>query len=388
MKKKLMFVFGTRPEAIKMVPVIMACQKQPDHLNPIIVVTGQHRQMLDQVLRLFAIKPKYDLEIMSDNQTLSDIVNRTLTGLTKIIEREKPDMLLVQGDTSTAFAAGLAAFYQKVHIGHVEAGLRTFDKWQPYPEEINRKLLTALADLHFAPTQTSVDNLVAEKVSRETIFLTGNSVIDALLMTAEMDYDLAKTGIQLDPTRKLVLVTCHRRENLGPPLENICHALLQLAQVHVASIEIVLPVHRNPQVRDVIKKLLGKVANIKLVEPLDYEPFVHLMKAAYIILTDSGGVQEEAPALGKPVLVMREKTERPEAVTAGTVKLVGADDKLIFSEANELLTDRAAYDRMSQAVNPYGDGLAAERIIRVILYRFGRANSKPAEFVARKTVKQ
>jgi UDP-N-acetylglucosamine 2-epimerase (non-hydrolysing) len=380
--KKIMFVFGTRPEAIKMAPVIAACQKYPDQLEPLVVVTGQHRQMLDQVLQLFAIKPDHDLKIMSANQTISDIVTRSLQGLNKIIEQEKPDMILVQGDTSTAFVAGLAAFYHKIPLGHVEAGLRTFDKWQPFPEEINRKLLTSLADLHFAPTQTSLNNLIEEKVSREAIFLTGNTVIDTLLETAKRKFDLSRVGIKPSADKKMVLITCHRRENFGEPLQHICRAILRLAEAHANDVEIVLPVHHNPEVRGVINQLLGKTLNIKLIEPLDYEPFVHVMKAAYIILTDSGGVQEEAPSLGKPVLVMREKTERPEAVTAGTVKLVGSDENLIFAEADKLLRDRRAYEAMSRSVNPYGDGHASERTVQAILYHFGLVGNRPAEFAA------
>lgn len=383
-QKKLMFVFGTRPEAIKMAPLIAEAAKYPKDLKPIIVVTGQHRQMLDQVLRLFNIKPDHDLAIMEKDQSIARVVSKTLEGMEAILRCDKPDMLLVQGDTSTAFAAGLIAHYHMIPLGHVEAGLRTFDKWRPFPEEINRKLTTAIADLHFAPTQTSVNNLRAEGVLRETIYLTGNSVIDALLEVARCEFNLEKMGIKLDPKKKIVLVTTHRRESFGEPLERTCRALLRLAREFQNEIELVLPVHRNPNVKDVVIQSLMGASNIKLIEPLEYEPFVHLMKRAYIVLTDSGGVQEEAPSLGKPVLVLREKTERPEAVGAGTVKLVGTDEQLIFKEARRLLTDKKAYARMSRAVNPYGDGKAAPRIIQSILYYFGLKKKKPVAFKVRR----
>jgi len=360
MKKKIMFVFGTRPEAIKMAPVIQEANKHSDKLKTCIVVTGQHRHMLDQVLKLFKIKPDYDLEIMTANQTLADIINRTLVGLEKLLIKEKPDLLLVQGDTSTAFAAALLAFYYKVAVGHVEAGLRTFDKWRPFPEEINRKLISAVADLHFAPTKTSRKNLLAEKVDPKTIYLTGNTVIDALLQAA------GKKTIKSQ--QRMILVTMHRRETFGRQQKDMCKALLRLAQ-DFQDIEIIFPVHLNPKVRKVVHDILGKGRNIKLIEPLDYEPFVQLMKKAYLIITDSGGVQEEAPSLGVPVLVMREKTERPEAIKAGTVKLVGVEEKDIYNSAKQLLTDKKRYNKMSKAVNPYGDGYAARRIVQVLLKR-------------------
>jgi len=379
-RKRVMFVFGTRPEAIKMAPVIAEAEKYPDVLDPVVVVTGQHRYMLDQVLRIFDMRPDYDLGIMEENQTLVNIVTRSLQGLQEIILREKPDLILVQGDTSTTFAAGLAAYYSKVPLAHVEAGLRTFDKWRPYPEEINRKLTSALADLHFAPTARSVSNLAAEGVNRNSVFLTGNSVIDALLRTAARDFDLAAAGIGLNPKRRMVLVTAHRRESLGKPLKSICQAVARLARAHRRDVEIVIPVHKNPVVRSTVEETLEQIDNVELIEPLDYEPFVHLMKRSHIILTDSGGIQEEAPSLGKPVLVMREKTERPEAVEFGAVKLVGMDEDLIFEEANRLLVDRGAYEEMSRAINPYGDGHAAERIIQAVLYYFGAVDRRPEEF--------
>ncbi|MFA6170467.1 MAG: UDP-N-acetylglucosamine 2-epimerase (non-hydrolyzing) [Candidatus Margulisiibacteriota bacterium] len=381
-KKKVMFVFGTRPEAIKMAPVIKECGKYQDFLEILVVVTGQHRQMLDQVLRLFEIDPDYDLGIMEANQTLTSIVTKTLKGTEEIILNERPDLILVQGDTSTAFAAGLSAFYYKVPLGHIEAGLRTFDKWQPYPEEINRKLLTSLADLHFPPTKSAMDNLLREQVPREEISLTGNTVIDALLEVAKRDFNLASIGIRLTPGKKIVLVTTHRRENWGAPLRGICTAIKIIAERFHEQVEIVLPVHKNPTVSNVVNEILGKVSNVLLTEPLDYEPFIHLLKASYLVLTDSGGVQEEAPSLGKPVLVMRDKTERPEAVLAGTVKLVGADTDMIVAEASKLLGDEAEYAKMSQAANPYGDGRASSRIIYSILHYFGMADNGPEEFNA------
>jgi UDP-N-acetylglucosamine 2-epimerase (non-hydrolysing) len=304
--------------------------------------------------------------------------------LEDVILREKPDMILVQGDTSTTFATGLAAYYHRIPLGHVEAGLRTFDKWRPYPEEINRKLTTSLADVHFAPTQTSVDNLLNERVDKNKIYLTGNTVIDALLEVVKKDFDLKSAGINLNPKKKTVLVTAHRRESFGKPMKNICTAIARLAKDYHQDIEFVLPVHKNPRVRETVNAILGSVNNVGLIEPLDYEPFVHLMKKSHIILTDSGGVQEEAPSLGKPVLVMREKTERPEAISAGTVKLVGMDEEVIVAETSSLLNNRKAYESMAQAVNPYGDGHAAERIVRAVLYYFGAVDQKPAEFIPKR----
>lgn len=381
-RKRAMFVFGTRPEAIKMAPIIKAVGRYPDFLESVVVVTAQHRQMLDQVLDLFKIEPDYDLDIMEANQTLTSIVNKSLAGLEEVILREKPDMLLVQGDTSTTFAAALSAFYHRIPIGHVEAGLRTYDKWRPFPEEMNRKLTTSLADIHFPPTGSSRDNLICENVPPDRIYLTGNTVIDALLEVAGKKYDLGRLGLKLRRGKKMVLVTVHRRESFGEPLRQICGALRRLADKFRQEIDIVIPVHKNPQVRSVVYELLGESENVSLIEPLDYEPFIHLMKASYLILSDSGGVQEEAPSLGKPVLVLREKTERPEAITAGAVKLVGMDETLIYNEASRLLTEPAEYQRMSQVINPYGDGRASERIIGAILHYFGLMDKKPEEFNA------
>jgi len=367
-RKKIMFVFGTRPEAIKMAPVIKEAEKHKALLDLRVVVTGQHRHMLDQVLRIFDVKPDYDLDIMKENQTLVDIINKASKGLEGVLLKEKPDMLLVQGDTSTAFISALMAYYHKIPVGHVEAGLRTFDKWLPFPEEMNRRLISSVADLHFAPTQTSVNNLLAEKVAKEGVFLTGNTVIDALLQVAGREFNLGKIGLKLDEGKKIILVTMHRRETFGEKQKSMCLGLAKLAKKYKNEIAIVLPVHKNPKVKNVVFEILAKIDNVKLIEPLDYEPFVHLMKASYLLITDSGGVQEEGPSLGKPVLVMREKTERPEAIFAGTVRLVGVDEEAIFYEASKLISGEQEYQKMSKAVNPYGDGQAAERIIQAILH--------------------
>jgi len=366
-----------------MAPVVKAIEDNHDLLEQVVVVTGQHRQMLDQVLKIFEVVPDYDLEIMQANQTIASVVARCLQGLEPLILDEKPDLMLVQGDTSTAFAAGLAAFYYKIPLGHVEAGLRTFDKWRPFPEEMNRQLLTDLTDLHFPPTASARQNLLAENVMPEKIALTGNTVIDALFKVSQRPYDLAATGIKIDPKKKLLTVTAHRRELFGQPIKDVCAAIKRLAEQFSSEIYFVIPVHKNPQVREVIQTTLGNSANIQLIEPLDYEPFIHLMKASYLILTDSGGVQEEAPSLGKPVLVMREKTERPEAIEAGTVKLVGISEENIYQETVRLLTDEQAYRQMTQAVNPYGDGQAAERTVGFILHYFGLSDRKPEEFGAK-----
>ncbi|PIS29283.1 UDP-N-acetylglucosamine 2-epimerase (non-hydrolyzing) [Candidatus Saganbacteria bacterium CG08_land_8_20_14_0_20_45_16] len=375
--KKVMFVFGTRPEAIKMAPVILEMQKFSQEFEPIIVLTGQHRQMLDQVMKVFGLKADHDLKIMEPNQSITQIITKSLEGLEKVVKKKAPDLILVQGDTATVFAAGLIAYFNKIPLGHVEAGLRTFDKWQPFPEEMNRRLTTPLADLHFAPTKTSVANLRREHVPDESIFLTGNTVIDALLCVSSRDY---KLKIKTDPKKKLILVTTHRRESFGEPLQNTLRALVKLSEEFSAEVEIILPVHQNPNVKKPIEKMLAGRPNIHLVPPLDYEPFVHLMKASYLILSDSGGVQEEAPSLGKPVLILREKTERPDAVDFGTVKLVGTDYDLIMKEAKKLLTDKRAYDKMSKATNPYGDGKASPRIVQAIRYFFKFLQSRPEEF--------
>jgi len=372
--KKVMLVFGTRPEAIKMAPVIQALKAEKG-IKTVVVLTGQHSQMLHQVIDLFKIKTDYDLEIMQPNQTLEGIAVRCLQGLEKVLLKEKPDLLMVQGDTATAFISALAAFYQKIPVAHIEAGLRTGQKYNPFPEEVNRKLITVISDLNFAPTQTSVDALLAENVPEKTIFKTGNTVIDALFQTVKVKCDLTKYGVKLDPSRKLIVVTTHRRENLGKPMEEACKAIRTIALKYNESVQVVLPVHRNPKVRTVVEDILGGISNVQLIQPLDYLPFVHLMKAAYLILSDSGGVQEEAPSLGKPVLVMRETTERPEAVTAGTVKLVGLSYSRILKEVEILLNNEREYKRMATATNPYGDGKASGRIVRTVKVWLKRAEN-------------
>lgn len=359
---KILSVFGTRPEAIKMAPVLTELNKYPE-ITSIVCVTAQHREMLDQVLELFEIKPDYDLSIMQPNQSLAEITARALTKLDEVLIKENPDWVLVQGDTTTAMVGALAAFYHQIKVGHVEAGLRSFDKYQPFPEEINRKIATSISDLHFAPTEVSKQNLLREGVNEAIIEVTGNTVIDALLQVAEKPYDWDSSPLSGIPrNKKIVLVTAHRRENHGEPLHNICAALRSLAE-QFSDVQIVYPVHLNPNVQKIVRATLGDIANVTLLEPLEYLPLVHLMKQSYFVITDSGGIQEEAPGLGKPVLVLREVTERPEGVTAGTVKLVGTDAAMILREATNLLMNVAAYQEMSQAVNPYGDGKASTRIV-------------------------
>lgn len=369
---KTLCVFGTRPEAIKMAPLVLALTAD-ERFDAKVCVTGQHREMLDQVLDLFAIKPDFDLSIMKPGQDLTDVSTAILHGMKSVFSEFKPDVVLVHGDTATTFAASLAAYYQQIPVAHVEAGLRTGNLYSPWPEEGNRKLTGALANLHFAPTETSQANLLAEGVRSEKIVVTGNTVIDALLdVVKRLDQDealrakAAAPASFLDPARKLILVTGHRRESFGGGFERICQALMEVAQQH-PDVDIVYPVHLNPNVREPVNRLLSGIGNIHLIAPLDYLPFVHLMSRAYIILTDSGGIQEEAPSLGKPVLVMRDTTERPEAVAAGTVKLVGTDTSNIVRELNRLLVDHAAYRDMSYAHNPYGDGQACQRILEALV---------------------
>ena len=371
-KLKLMTVFGTRPEAIKMCPLVLEMGKYPDYIEPIVAVTAQHREMLDQVLELFNIKPDYDLNIMASGQTLYDITTRALTGLKEVIEEAKPDMVLVHGDTTTTFAGALAAFYAQVPVGHVEAGLRTGNKYSPYPEEMNRKLTGSIADMHFAPTSTSKANLLKENVNPETILVTGNTVIDALQTTVKADYEFADAEFNKIFARgnRLILMTTHRRENLGEPMRNVYKALRKVLETH-ADVEAIFPVHKNPKVREIVQEELGGLDRVHLIEPMDYEPFANLMGKMDIVLTDSGGIQEEAPALGKPVLVLRDTTERPEAVDAGTVKLIGTAYEDVLRETNLLLDDSAHYKKMAEAANPYGDGKACERIIRAILQKNG-----------------
>jgi len=367
-------ILGTRPEAIKMAPIVKELEKHSNKVKTIVTVSGQHREMLDQVLNLFNIKVDYDLNIMKPNQTLFDIVSILLIELKKVLNNEKPDVILVQGDTTTSFATCLAAYFLKIFIAHVEAGLRTYNKYSPFPEEINRRLTGVLSDLHFAPTKSAFNNLVQENINKKTIFITGNTVIDALLMTVRDNYDfgtikddkIAKRLLKIDFNKRIILVTAHRRENFGEPLENICYAIKKLIENN-NNIEVVYPVHMNPNVREPVNKILGNLERVYIIPPLDYEPFVQLMSKSFIILTDSGGIQEEAPSLGKPVFVMRNHTERPEAVEAGTVKLVGTDWRLIVNETQKLLDDKVEYNKMAKTVNPYGDGKAAERIVNCLL---------------------
>jgi UDP-N-acetylglucosamine 2-epimerase (non-hydrolysing) len=361
---KVMVVFGTRPEAIKMAPVIKELKKVDD-IKTVVVVTAQHREMLDQVLHLFVIVPDYDLDLMKDKQDLFSISSGVLTGMKDILEREQPDLVLVHGDTSTTFIAALAAFYCKIPVGHVEAGLRTHNKYSPFPEEMNRSLTGRLAELHFAPTDLSRENLLAESIAAFKIWVTGNTVIDALVDTVHDDYTFGPQLAALNFAHRLLLVTTHRRENWGEKMHDIYKALLRLVD-DFADVEIVFPVHLNPTVRDLATEMLGGRERIHLLEPLEYETFANLMNRSYLVMTDSGGMQEEAPSLGKPVLVLRDTTERPEAITAGTVKLVGTVEEQVYQAAARLLSDASEYDKMARAVNPYGDGKAAVRIVKVI----------------------
>lgn len=375
---KVMLVFGTRPEAIKMCPLVQHL-KEHKEIDTVVCVTAQHRQMLDQVLEAFNIKPDYDLNVMKDSQTLTHITSKVLEGLTEVINKENPDIVLVHGDTTTTFAAALAAFYTKTRVGHVEAGLRTYDKYSPYPEEMNRKLVTQIADLYFAPTQNNKNNLLKEMISNEDIYITGNTVIDALKTTVRSDYKFEHPVLsKIDFNKKVIFMTAHRRENLGEPLRNICLAVKELAEKN-KDVEVVYPVHLNPAVQNTAKEILGNTKNVHLIEPLDVITTHNLINRSYMVLTDSGGIQEEAPSLGKPVLVLRRETERPEAVTAGTVKIVGTDKELIVEEATKLLTDKEEYAKMSKATNPYGDGLACDRIVKAIEYYFGVSTEKPTD---------
>ncbi|HWQ79812.1 MAG TPA: UDP-N-acetylglucosamine 2-epimerase (non-hydrolyzing) [Anaerovoracaceae bacterium] len=364
---KVMTVFGTRPEAIKMAPLVKRLKEVPE-IESILCVTAQHREMLDQVLELFELVPDYDLNIMKQNQTISQITSNVLMGLEEVFQKEKPDIVLVHGDTTTTFAASLAAFYQQIKVGHVEAGLRTFDKYSPYPEEMNRILTGHIADLHFAPTERNRQNLLREGIPAESVFITGNTVIDALLEVAGKPYDFEDETLRdIDfEGKRVITVTCHRRENLGENMEQIFGAIRDIA-AEFEDTEIIYPVHMNPKVRETANKVLGNAGRIHLIEPLQYQPFSNLMAKSYLIITDSGGIQEEAPALGKPVLVVRKETERPEAVEAGTVKLAGVFRDTIYEMAKELLIDEEAYGKMARAVNPYGDGHACERIIGKLL---------------------
>ncbi|MCX7970536.1 MAG: UDP-N-acetylglucosamine 2-epimerase (non-hydrolyzing) [Negativicutes bacterium] len=369
-KKRILTVFGTRPEAIKMAPLVIGLSRHPDIFQARLAVTAQHREMLDQVLELFGIAADYDLDIMSQGQTLQDITCRVLTGMAAVLDDFAPDLVLVHGDTSTTFVAALAAFYRQIPVGHVEAGLRTGNKYSPYPEEMNRRLTAALADLHFAPTATAAANLLREGIDGEKIFVTGNTVIDALQMVSQRPYQ--PTGLPDIDWRgqRVLLVTPHRRENLGGKLDQVYLALADICR-EFADVAVLFPIHKNPVVRQAAHAVLAGVERVHFCEPLDYQPFAWAMRHCYAVLTDSGGIQEEAPAMGKPVLVLRDTTERPEAVAAGTVKMTGTDRAAVYADCRRLLTDQHFYRRMAQAVNPYGDGRAAGRIIDTICWWAG-----------------
>lgn len=380
MKKiKVMTIFGTRPEAIKMAPLVNELKRDED-IEDIVCVTAQHRQMLDQVLDIFGIVPDYDLNVMKDRQTLPQITSSVLQGIVEVIEKAKPDMILVHGDTTTTFAGALAGFYSKVKIGHVEAGLRTYDKYSPFPEEMNRKLVGSMADLHFCPTENNKNNLLKENIPEDGIYITGNTVIDALKTTVRDSYEFETPELkEIDFRKKVIVLTAHRRENLGEPMENIFGAVKKIAEEY-KDVEIVYPVHLNPLVREPAKRILGEVENVHLIEPLDVQELHNLMDRAYLVMTDSGGLQEEAPALGKPVLVLRQETERPEAVNAGTVKMAGTNTEEIYRLAKMLLDNKEEYEKMNKAANPYGDGKASSRIVQAIKFYFGVASEPPIEF--------
>ncbi len=377
-KIKVMTVFGTRPEAIKMAPLVLELQKQSQRFEAITTVSAQHREMLDQVLDIFHIKPDYDLNIMHARQTLTDITSNVLINLDKILKEAKPDIVLVHGDTTTTFAASVAAFYNQIPIGHVEAGLRTWEKYSPYPEEMNRQMTDAMTDLYFAPTNQSKANLLKENHKEDNIYITGNTAIDALKQTVDKEYhhDILD---KVSPDNKLILLTMHRRENQGEPMRRVFKVIREVVESR-EDVEVIYPVHLSPAVQEAAKEILGNTERIHLISPLDVVDFHNLAARSYFIMTDSGGVQEEAPSLGKPVLVLRDTTERPEGVEAGTLKLVGTESEKVKKEMEELLDNAAEYQRMAQAKNPYGDGKASERILDVIAYYFGVADKKPSEF--------
>ena len=379
MKKiKVMTVFGTRPEAIKMAPLVLELQKQSQRFEAITTVSAQHREMLDQVLDIFHIKPDYDLNIMHARQTLTDITSNVLINLDKILKEAKPDIVLVHGDTTTTFAASVAAFYNQIPIGHVEAGLRTWEKYSPYPEEMNRQMTDAMTDLYFAPTNQSKANLLKENHKEDNIYITGNTAIDALKQTVDKGYhhDILD---KVSPDNKLILLTMHRRENQGEPMRRVFKVIREVVESR-EDVEVIYPVHLSPAVQEVAKEILGNTERIHLISPLDVVDFHNLAARSYFIMTDSGGVQEEAPSLGKPVLVLRDTTERPEGVEAGTLKLVGTESEKVKEEMEKLLDNDAEYQRMAQAKNPYGDGKASERILDAIAYYFGVTDKKPIEF--------
>ncbi|MFJ7308447.1 non-hydrolyzing UDP-N-acetylglucosamine 2-epimerase [Peribacillus frigoritolerans] len=373
---KVMTIFGTRPEAVKMAPLVLEFQKHPENFKPIVAVTAQHRQMLDQVLELFSIQPDYDLDIMKERQTLADITTRALNGLDSVMKEAKPDIVLVHGDTTTTFVASLAAFYNQIVIGHVEAGLRTWNKYSPYPEEMNRQLTGTMADLHFAPTSKAEENLLNEN-KKDNIFVTGNTATDALKTTVRSTYSHpVLNGLGED---RLILLTAHRRENLGEPMRNIFRAVKRIIVEH-DDVQVVYPVHLNPLVQELANEVLGDDPRVHLIEPLDVLDFHNFASRAYLILTDSGGIQEEAPSLGVPVLVLRDTTERPEGIAAGTLRLAGTDEQTIYHLAHELLTDQEVHEKMSKASNPYGDGNASVRIAEAIRYYFKQVNMPPTRF--------
>lgn len=374
--KKIMTIFGTRPEAIKMAPLVLALKNDPE-LEPIVVVTAQHREMLDQVLKIFDIEPDFDLNIMKQGQTLSEVTGRVIEGLDSVIKEAKPDMILVHGDTTTTFAGSLAAFYNQIDIGHVEAGLRTHNKYSPFPEEMNRQMTGVLADLHFSPTENSKQNLLVENKNEESISVTGNTAIDALKTTVNEDYH--SEIIEKHKDNKVVLLTAHRRENIGTPMHNIFSAVRDIVD-EFEDVTVVYPIHKNPKVRSIAEEYLGGHDRIEIIEPLDVVDFHNFAANSHIILTDSGGVQEEAPSLAKPVVVLRDTTERPEGVEAGTLKLAGIEKQDIYDLTKELLTNDDMYKRMSQAANPYGDGEASQRICENIKYFYGVINNKPESF--------
>lgn len=364
---KVMSIFGTRPEAIKMAPLVKELEKRKE-IESIVCVTAQHREMLDQVLEAFDIKPSYDLDIMKQGQTLTDITSRVIYGLEDVIKKEKPDIVLVHGDTTTSFAGALAAFYNQVDIGHVEAGLRTDDKYSPYPEEMNRQMVDCMADMYFAPTSLSKENLLKENINESKIYVTGNTAIDAMATTIDENYSHSELDWIKDNER-LILLTAHRRENLGEPMRHIFKAIRRIVD-EFPDVKVIYPIHLNPKVRDVAHEIFDGCDKVHLIEPLEVFDFHNFQNKSYMIMTDSGGVQEEAPSLGKPVLVLRDTTERPEGIDAGTLKLVGTDEEVIYSEAKKLLMDSDAYDKMSHACNPYGDGKACQRIVDAIIEKY------------------
>ncbi len=380
-KIKIMTVFGTRPEAIKMAPLAIELEKNPD-IESVVCVTAQHREMLDQVMDLFQLKADYDLDIMKERQSLLGITTRVLEGLDDVMKEAKPDIVLVHGDTTTSFVGALAAFYNQITVGHVEAGLRTYDKYSPFPEEMNRNLTGRIADMHFSPTVQNRENLLKENIPKDDIYITGNTVIDALKTTVRDGYTFSDDVLNhIDfENKRVIIVTAHRRENLGEPLKNICNALKEIVEEY-PDVELVYPVHLNPAVRETVFGILGDAERVHLIEPVTVDDLHNAIAKSFMVMTDSGGIQEEAPALAKPVLVLRRETERPEAVMAGTVKLAGVDKDVIVAMAKDLLDNPESYKKMAHAANPYGDGNASERIVQAILYKYGKILEKPQDYI-------